>query len=109
MLRAKFHFSIFRLRKLLFQLSDMKLFAIACIALIAAVHAAPQAKVFTDAAYPNIAAARLSAGDIAKAGAGLDQLETQLKAFSDAALAKTISAAEKLVEDVATPYVEGIS
>ena len=100
---------MFRLSKLLFQLSDMKLFAIACIALIAAVHAAPQAKVFTDAAYPNIAAARLSAGDIAKAGAGLDQLETQLKAFSDAALAKTISAAEKLVEDVATPYVEGIS
>jgi hypothetical protein len=81
----------------------MKLFAIVCLALIAAVNAAPQGATFDE--YANIAAARLSAVDIGLAGTGLDVLEGQLAAFSAAALAGKISAAEAAVEAVATPVV----
>jgi hypothetical protein len=81
--------------------------------LIAAVNARPGAtgailpagltseKVLDD--YAGIKAARLSAGEIALAGAGLDQLELQLKAF-DGEMA-TLTTAETTVETVATPYV----
>ena len=88
----------------------MKLFAIVCLALIAAVNARPGA---TGAvlpvvageldAYPGIKAARASAGEIALAGKGLVQLETQLQTF-DGQMA-TLSLAETTVETVATPYV----
>ena len=81
--------------------SDMKLFVIVCLALIAAVNAAPQGALFD--AYVDIAAARASAGDIGLAGLGLDVLEGQLEAFSTAAAAGTVSAAEAAVEAVATP------
>ena len=90
----------------------MKLFAIVCLALIAAVNARPgggKADGLTGGAealfddYAGIKAARLSAGDIAKAGLGLDELEKLLKTFSGLA-DTTIKAAETTVEAVATPY-----
>jgi len=84
-------------------LTNMKLFVIVCLALIAAVNAAPQGALFD--AYVDIAAARASAGDIGLAGVGLDVLEGQLEAFSTAAAAGTVSKAEAAVEEVATPIV----
>ena len=66
-------------------------------------NAAPQGALFD--AYVDIAAARASAGDIGLAGLGLDVLEGQLEAFSTAAAAGTVSAAEAAVEAVATPIV----
>ena len=86
----------------------MKLFAIVCLALIAAVNArpgdvAPAAATTVLDDYAGIKAARLSAGEIALAGAGLDQLELQLQTF-DGEMA-TLSLAETTVETVATPYV----
>ena len=88
----------------------MKFFAIVCLAMIAAVNARPDGAVLAApeasyGTYTNIADARASAADIAKAGAGLDVLEGQLKVFSEAAAAGTISTAEAAVEAVATPYV----
>merc|ERR1711863_254673 len=84
-------------------LTNMKLFAIVCLALIAAANAAPQGGSFTTLLMTDIAGARASAAEIALAGAGLDQLETQLQAFS--ADAPKITLAETTVETVATPYV----
>ena len=86
----------------------MKLFAIVCLALIAAANArpgdgAPAVDTFSTLLMPNIHDARGSAAEIALAGKGLDQLETQLQTFSgDAA---KITLAETTVETVATPYV----
>merc|ERR1711863_256723 len=82
---------------------NMELFAIVCLALIAAANAAPQGGSFTTLLMTDIAGARASAAEIALAGAGLDQLETQLQAFS--ADAPKITLAETTVETVATPYV----
>merc|ERR1712141_909681 len=70
-------------------LTNMKLFAIVCLALIAAANAAPQGGSFTTLLMTDIAGARASAAEIALAGGGLDQLEKQLQAFSaDAAKIK---------------------
>ena len=90
----------------------MKLFAIVCLALIAAVNARAGGgkadgliggaeAIFDD--YSGIKAARDSAGDIAKAGLGLDELEKLLQTFSGLA-DTTIKKAETTVEAVATPY-----